>query len=293
MKRKLFIGSSSEGAEIALQVKDLINKACGDWLECVIWNEGKVFSYNKSFLDSLVNASRRFDYGILVATADDLALIRKLFLKIPRDNVVFEMGLFLGSLGLTRAFLFADKKSKLPSDYNGITIPKFSSKKIEQKDIDGIIAQLNSTKKSFALKSVPSAALALGYFDNFIVPFAKNRMNENFSLKVLLPSFLDEIKTQIDSYKISNPSEEISVFNDGSRPIINRLKNDNLKYWDIPTTLSTLNKLIGLVVHSTEIGANPEKKEWVEYEVRNFKGSLEVLISETPFCKDKVFVDWL
>ena len=293
MKRKLFIGSSSEGAKIALQVKDILNNVCGDWLECIIWNEGKVFSYNQSFLDSLVNASRRFDYGILVATADDLALIRKFFLKIPRDNVVFEMGLFLGSLGLTRAFLFADEKAKLPSDYNGITIPKFSSKKIEQKDLDGIITQLNSTKNSFALKSVPSAALALGYFDNFIVPFAKNRINENFSLKVLLPSFLDEIKTQIDSYKISNPSEEISVFNDGSRPIINRFKNDNLKYWDIPTTLSTLNKLIGLIVHSKEIGANPEKKEWVEYEVRNFKGSLEVLISETPFCNGKVFVDWL
>ena len=33
MKRKLFIGSSSEGAVIAKQVKEIITDACGDWLE--------------------------------------------------------------------------------------------------------------------------------------------------------------------------------------------------------------------------------------------------------------------
>lgn len=293
MKRRLFIGSSYEGLKIANKVKDIIQMKCGDWIECTIWNEGKVFSYNKSFLDSLVIASRTYDYGILIATADDMALIRKVFLKIPRDNVVFEMGLFLGSLGLTRAFLLADINSKLPSDYNGITIPKFSIKKFNENSIDGIIKSLNSTRHTFSLKTIPSSALALGYFDNFILPFAKNRIGDNFYLRILLPSNLDDIKSQIELFKHKNPSNEISVFNDGSRPIINRFKKDELQYWDIPTTLSTLNKLIGLVIHSTEIGVNPEKKEFIEYEIRNFHVSLEVLISENDITKDKVAVEFL
>jgi len=293
MKRKLFIGSSSEGLAIAKQVKAIITTSCGDWLECEIWHEGKVFSFNKSFLDSLVKASRRYDYGILIATNDDLTIIRKLFRKVPRDNVVFEMGLFLGSLGLTRAFLFADKNSKLPSDYNGITIPKFTSKKINTHDLAGVIKQLESTKNTFSLKVIPSAALALGYFDNFIMLFSKNMISEKFNLKIILPTCLEDINTQTDIYRINNPSDSISIFNDGSRPVISRLKDDQLQYWDIPSTLSTLCKLINLVVPSNEIGTSPEKNEWFEYELRNFKGSLEILISGSPICKDKVSVEWM
>lgn len=36
MKRKIFIGSSSEGIKIANQVKDQINLELGDWIECEI-----------------------------------------------------------------------------------------------------------------------------------------------------------------------------------------------------------------------------------------------------------------
>lgn len=35
MKRKLFIGSSSESLRIAKIVKEEIEKKCSDWLECV------------------------------------------------------------------------------------------------------------------------------------------------------------------------------------------------------------------------------------------------------------------
>lgn len=293
MKRKLFIGSSSKGITLAHQVKDILNSACGDWLECIIWNEGKVFAYNKSYLDNLINASRRYDYGVLIATSDDWAIIRKLILKAPRDNVVFEMGLFLGSLGLTRAFLLADKKTHLPSDYNGISIPKFTSNKITASDLKGMIQQLNDTKKSYVLKSIPSAALALGYFDNFILPFAKNCQVDNFHMDVLIPSNIEDLRAIVKFHKSNFPSIEMSVFNDNSRPIINFLKNDHQKFWDIPSTLTTLYKLIGYMVHSNEIGLNPEKKEWVEYELRNFIGSLEVLISENSYCKDRVTVKWL
>jgi hypothetical protein len=219
--------------------------------------------------------------------------MRRWFKLKPRDNVVFEMGLFLGSLGLTRAFLFADKKANLPSDYNGISIPTFSSKKISIRNLQGVIDQLNSTKITYALKPMPSVALALGYYDSFVAQIIRSKSYENFKFEILLPMNLDEINNQRSNYKLANPSEEISIYDDGSRPIICRLINDNLKYWDIPSTLSTLNKLFNYIVPTNEIGLSPDRKEWIEYELRNFKGTLEVLISDNPLSKGKITVEWL
>lgn len=278
-KRKLFIGSSSEGLKVANQVKDILWTACGSWLEIVLWDE-KVFSYNRSFPDSIVRASRRFDYGILVATNDDLTLIRRFLRLTLRDNVVFEMGLFLGSLGLTRAFFLADINCKLPSDYNGINIPKFSSKKVTLENLKEVITYLESTKKTFAPKAIPSAALAMGYFDNFMHPFIKSRIPYGaFTSQIILPKYLPsvDIKDIIDSYKEKNPSDEISIYNNNTRPIINRLSSNPSIYWDVPTTLSTLNKIINLIIPDQEIELIPEKKSWIEYELRNFIGTLGVL----------------
>ncbi len=292
MKRRLFIGSSTEGLKIAERIRDIISQETNEWLECTIWNDGTVFTGQRSFFDHLVKAAYRFDYGIFVATADDLALIRKFFGKVPRGNVVFEMGLFLGSLGMMRAFLLVEKVCKLPSDFNGISLSRFSGKSVSSKSLAPILKQINDTRDSFALSVIPSAALALGYFDNFLLPLCKSRTHEQCRVTILIPSNLEDIKAQSDTYKKFHPSNEISVFNDNQRPIVNQEIADVTHYWDFPTTLSTLNKLIRKVIHSREIGPDPEVKEWIEYELRNFKGTLEVLINDNPVSKGKVSIIW-
>jgi hypothetical protein len=293
MKRKLFIGSSKEGLFYANQVKDIITQECGDWLECEVWNEGGIFTLNKSTLENLVKASRRFDYGVLVATNDDLALIRLKVRTIPRDNVIFEMGLFLGSLGLTRAFLLTQEKCKLPSDYNGITTVRLPQKKSISINIKLLINQLNETKDTYSLKAIPSTALGVGYFDNFVLPFCKNINKKGSKLNILIPKHIDDIRSLITSYESDHPSVDVNVFGDGQRPVAKQLVSDNLSYWDIPTTLSTLFKMINLVNPNEEIGLSPEKKDWIEYELRNFKGTLEVLLNQNSICKGKVLVSWV
>jgi hypothetical protein len=64
-------------------------------------------------------------------------------------------------------------------------------------------------------------------------------------------------------------------------------------YWDIPTTLQTLNNLINLIIPSNEIGLSKEKLDWIENEIRNFKGTLEMLIENCPACDGKVYVKYL
>jgi len=292
--RHLFIGSSKEGIEVAKKLKKILEEKLPDFLECDIWNDGNIFSLNKGTLDSLVRASRKYDYGILVATADDIRKSRGRKSHIPRDNVMFEMGMFLGSLGLSRAFLLVEKNSTLPTDYNGVTVP-FYDKDLYgdlERAINDIIKAITNTVRSFNLRPLPSAALALSYFENFIQHLARKRLKRGikFSLKILLPTNLSDIKTTIIYYKSNNPSEEISVYEDGARPIVNKYAGEGEDYWDIPTNLSTLYKLINIVSPSHEIGIEKDKQDWIDYEVRNFKGTLEILIAECVACKGSIEV---
>lgn len=287
MKRKIFIGSSSEGLEVAEKIKDAINDKCRDWLESVLWNEGKVFCTNEGTLESLIKASRKYDYGILIASDDDIICKRRNFFRTSRDNVIFEIGLFLGSLGLKRAFLITHDKISLPSDFNGVTTIRYSIKNIDNK-IDDIIDELSKTKRSFCLKPVASAALAMGYYENFVYPALKKlSSNEtSFELEICIPKNLNKIKDQIDHYLKETSS---GIYGNGKeRPIVYEYGNSSGKYWDIPTTLSTLQQLIDLILHSAEIGHNQEKEEWIEHELRNFAGTLKVLIDKDSIHKDKV-----
>jgi hypothetical protein len=123
-KPSLFVGSSSEGLEIARAVAVQLNNDA----ETTVWNEG-VFAPGQGNLESLVNALERFDFAALVLTPDDLVQTRDVSSLSPRDNVMFELGLFMGRLGRSRTFIVcsATKDLKLPSDLAGVTVLHFDS----------------------------------------------------------------------------------------------------------------------------------------------------------------------
>lgn len=90
--------------------------------EVVLWSQG-VFGLGEGTLESLVDRLDEFDFAVLVLSADDLSLSRGEVKQSPRDNVLLELGLFIGGLGRTRTFIVYDKNSsiKLPSDLAGVT----------------------------------------------------------------------------------------------------------------------------------------------------------------------------
>jgi hypothetical protein len=114
----VFIGSSAEGLPIAKAVQKNLDHSA----ECQIWSQG-VFGLTEGSLESLVNKLDDFDFSILVLTPDDLAISRGEQQPIPRDNVLLELGLFIGGLGRKRTFMVCERgtKLKLPSDLAGIT----------------------------------------------------------------------------------------------------------------------------------------------------------------------------
>jgi predicted nucleotide-binding protein len=89
----LFVGSSSEGLDLARAVRALL----ADDAEVTLWNEG-FFAITDTFIESLVNALPRFDFAALLLTPDDLTTSREVSTLGPRDNVLFELGLFMGRL---------------------------------------------------------------------------------------------------------------------------------------------------------------------------------------------------
>ncbi len=118
----LFIGSSSEGLDFARAVRaDL-----GSDAEVTIWNEG-FFALGQTFIESLVNALPRFDFAVLVLTPDDLVVSRQSESLGPRDNVLFELGLFMGRLGRSRTFVLHQASSvlKMPSDLAGVVTARY------------------------------------------------------------------------------------------------------------------------------------------------------------------------
>lgn len=297
MKRKLFIGSSKEGLDVAKILKDKVDSECGTWIETEIWNEGNVFSLNKNALDSLLKAARKFEYGVLVASKDDIAVSRGVTKGVPRDNVLLEMGMFLGSLGLTRAFLMVEEDTKLPSDYNGVTLPFYDKNTAGSVEaaIKKIIAAFQGTKNSYNLKPMPSTALALGYFVNLIQPVARKKLSlkEQFKLEILIPKNLKDIKSERQLYKNNNPSTEKGIFKQDERPTLFERDTQPSNYWDVPTTLTTLNLLIDKMLSTSEVGIDLERAGWTEHELRNFVGTLNVLIEECAASRGNVTVKFI
>lgn len=117
-KPTLFVGSSLEQIDVARAI------ASNLWhdADIQVWDQG-LFGLGAATLEGLEDALGRFDFAVLVLAADDVIQSRGKEHPIPRDNVIFELGLFMGHSGRTRTFfvLEEDAQLKLPSDLWGIT----------------------------------------------------------------------------------------------------------------------------------------------------------------------------
>ena len=117
-KPKLFIGSSAEQLSVAYAVQENLESD----VEVTVWTQG-VFELSRSTLESLVDVLGDTDFALFVFVSDDVTRMRKSAQNTVRDNVVFELGLFIGRLGRERNFILMprDQDLHLPTDLLGMT----------------------------------------------------------------------------------------------------------------------------------------------------------------------------
>lgn len=118
LKPTLFIGSSTESLEVAYTVQEELEFDA----EVTVWTQG-IFNASQSAIDDLIASISRFDFALFIFSPDDELKHRSITTLTVRDNVLFELGLFMGRIGRERVLFIVSKEVELhiASDLLGIT----------------------------------------------------------------------------------------------------------------------------------------------------------------------------
>lgn len=305
-KYRVFIGSSKEGLPVARQIKETF----GSDFECHLWTDG-VFKSNQSVLQTLLEESGSFDFGLMVMTKDDIVESRGETFTTPRDNIIFEFGIFIGRAGDRKAFalLEDDPNMKTPSDLNGVEVRRFSRQSDCKTylEIGSAVKYVEKEMRESAelgwLGMLPSTVLAIGYFENFVQPIvdelaraSKFKVGDDeyrpTELTVVLPNDLDaDIKKRASIYYVSKEmvGAQIEVRN-RPRPLYAMCDCDQktVSFYDMPTTLESLNKAIDMYLRVGHIGKSQRQAVLERRELDNFRKVLESLCKQDAYCRKYV-----
>ena len=125
-KPRIFLGSSAKQAKLV----QALTRGLEDVAHVDPWTTS--FNPGTSTLDRLVELAHEVDFAAFVFARDDWTAAGPADaspptggMDSPRDNVVFEAGLFGGVLGIRRTFILHARGSKLPSDLLGLTCVRY------------------------------------------------------------------------------------------------------------------------------------------------------------------------
>lgn len=117
---RVFVASSRE----ALSVAEAVNIKLDGEARVKLWDNA--FDLSSVTIVALLARAKDTDFAVFVFAKDDTAIIRGTQYSVVRDNVLFELGLFIGALGLERCFVLVPKSRendfRLPTDLSGVTV---------------------------------------------------------------------------------------------------------------------------------------------------------------------------
>ena len=167
-KPRVFLASSVEGLDVA----SAINESLDYDTEIVHWKDG--FSLSSYTIDSLMEKARTVDFAIFVFTPDDVSTIREQSHIVVRDNVLFELGLFIGSLTKERCFIIKPRGVNLhfPTDLLGLTPADFDGNRSDNDLTQAVNAACSKVKKE--ILRLKEGMGSLCFFPYFFVFFWKS-----------------------------------------------------------------------------------------------------------------------
>jgi hypothetical protein len=303
LKPKVFIGSSTPGLKVAENVEDNLSSS----FECFLWNDPNIWEENVSNFHNLLRMVAFFDFGVFVATADDLTIIddkndKKIVIE-PRDNVILEMSLFVGAMGRGKSFLLVEEGIKLPSDFNGIVVNLF--RRNDRNSIIGachkVIDKIHENSQLAYLTLYPTTSLAINYFMNYIYGLVENISKEriakfylckryDFILKIVLPNDLKgSVNEKAAHFYIRHGFKEKRIRTKYRRQSVwlkPYFKREPKKvFYNMPSTLSGIGDAIEMILSKDFYGRTKMQELIEQRELNNFRKVLQMKIDENPFAK--------
>jgi len=304
LKPKIFIGSSTLGYPVAEKVKECL----ASFSDCFLWKEPTVWESNRSTFENLIKMVSHFDFGVFVATADDLTLTNDKIVIEARDNVILEMALFLGALGRDKSFLLVENGTKLPSDFAGIFMPRFDAK--DQASITSACREFEAKiVEHYALGHLslyPTTALAIGYYRNFVSGLVQSIVDAqplnidgvlytDFKINIVMPA---DLKGSIREkaahfYKRNGFIENTMNTKYRKHPAWFRLdptKAPTAILYDMPSTLTGIDDAIEMILQKGFQGRTKLQQVIEQRELNNFRRVLQMQIDNSPFAKESVVI---
>ncbi|HEX5154160.1 MAG TPA: STING domain-containing protein [Parafilimonas sp.] len=293
-RKRIFIGSSSEELQLANTAKQILETE----FDVTLWNDRiwdvAAFRINQNFLSDLLKASLKFDFGVLLGTTDDRVIYHETEVLQPRDNILFELGLFIGRLGLSKCAFVIEKDLKLLSDLQGITLAKF-----DKADANSFVDAVSQVKNIFLNSSdnevnfFPSATLAAVYFENLISPTCKYLIENdgfdynqvkytNVKLKIIIPDRITtDLNLKFERLKRKFSGANVS-FSYAGRPrnitLDTHITDETLGLIDFPTIISGINFSISNLLPNEFNQLNTDYDLIVERELNRFMSTLKMLL---------------
>jgi hypothetical protein len=155
-KPRVFVASSRE----SLPLVNVLKRELAAIADVVSWDDPGVFRAGFAFLEELLRLSTEFQLGLFLYEKDDQVLSRGVTSLAPRDNVIFEHGLFMSRLGRHQAFAIAPRGGvKVMSDLAGIKLLEYEeSSKIADLRRDAAEPTMSESARA-ALRSVLESEL--------------------------------------------------------------------------------------------------------------------------------------
>jgi hypothetical protein len=127
-KPRIFLGSSGKQEKLL----NALTRGLEDIAQVDPWMTS--FNPGTTTLDRLVELAHEVDFAAFLFAQDDWTSVNQTAppptesgQAAPRDNVVFEAGLFGGVLGMPRTFILHASGAKLPTDLLGLTSIRYSA----------------------------------------------------------------------------------------------------------------------------------------------------------------------
>ncbi|WP_274428195.1 nucleotide-binding protein [Desulfosarcina sp. BuS5] len=255
MKPSLFIGSSKESLDIAYALQENLESVA----EVTVWDQG-IFALSQPTISSLIKALDKSKFGAFILSPDDVTKIRGSEYQTARDNIVFELGLFIGRLSLERTFFVIPGNSMdmhLPTDLLGLTPTVFDANRQDGNIRAALGPASNQIRKALL---------------NLESPRFDNELYEKFSklLTNAKETLISAIATSDKSNEFPNKNE---LYNENVYSLNNMAKAANINTPDL--FILGIDAIGGLLY-------KPGKKamSWEQKNIENEIIKLEIMLKE-------------